>query len=177
MTLGSDALTKTVAELKPANKQWPLIGLAIAACLGALFAVLALTGAIRDNAFDDSLVAAVNGTGLQLAEYQRAVQLFDSEKRFGVNQADRSLILERMIEEELLVQHGVELGLVRRNQPVRAEVLQSVIVSLTSELQAGEVASGDVDRQEKARDDRLIEYIGHLRESATIRWSTAPEQQ
>jgi hypothetical protein len=177
MTLLSEASAKIAAGFTSANKQWPLMGLALASSFGVIFAIVSLTGDIRESNFDDLLVASVNGVGLDLTEYQRAVQLFNSEKKFAVNQADKSLILQRMIEEELLVQHGVESGLVRRNQSVRAEVLRSVIVSLTTELKAGALDSGAVERQQKAQDDRLVEYIGHLRQSATIRWSSESVQQ
>ena len=116
---------------------------------------------------DESVVARVNGTPLESAEYQRALHLFASEKRSAINGSDRSLILERMIEEELLVQYGVKVGLVRTSAAVRSEVLQSVMAGLTVEFEA----RGDDGRDPgRDRDDRLAEYLGQLRDAATIRW-------
>jgi hypothetical protein len=155
----------------------PLIRLATGASLGALFAVLTLLGDARKSDMDVSSVASVNGSGLELAEYQRAVQLFGSEKRFALTQGDRSLILERMIEEELLVQYGLESGLVRRSKAVRSEVLRSVIASLTTELEARAVEGNDGYDHGQARDDLLLEYLGHLRDSATIQWASSGVEQ
>ncbi len=177
MTLRREELATAVAHQVPASEKWPLIRLAVGASLGALFAVLTLLGDTRNSDLNASSVASVNDKGLELAEYQRAVQLFGSEKRSAITQGDRSLILERMIEEELLVQYGVESGLVRRSQAVRAEVLRSVITSLTIELEASAV-EGDVGYDHgQARDDRLVEYLGHLRGSATIQWAESGVEQ
>ena len=152
-------------EVRPLSA---LTRLALGASVGALCAVLVLLGDTSGLGVDAGAVASVNGSPLDLEQYQRAVRLFASEKRSAVTTEDRSLILERMIEEELLLQYGVEAGLVRNHPAVRAEVLRSVMTSLTAELQArgeGEVKTG------QARYDPLAEYLGQLRSGATIRWA------
>ena len=151
-----------------------LARLALGAAVGALGAVLVLLGDSSGRSVDASAVALVNGSRLDLDDYQRAVRLFASEKRSAVTTDDRSLILERMIEEELLLQHGVATGLVRDDPAVRAEVLRSVMASLTAELQARvdhEINSG------LARYDSLAEYLVQLRTGATIRWAARGETQ
>ena len=73
-----------------------------------------------------------------------------------------------MIEEELLLQYGLQAGLVRDDPGVRAEVLRSVITSLTAESQARDEveASGGASTQ-----DPLAEYLSQLRAGASIRWA------
>ncbi len=142
--------------------------LALGAVVGALCAVLVLLDDTTGRGVDEGAVASVNGSPLALDEYQRAVRLFASEKRSAVSRDDRSLILERMIEEELLLQYGLQAGLVRDDPGVRAEVLRSVITRLTAESQArdGVEASGGASTQ-----DPLAEYLGQLRAGASIRWA------
>jgi hypothetical protein len=141
----------------------------LAASIGALCAVLALLDDSVGRGVDHAVVATVNGTRLELTQYQRAVRLFSSEKRSAVTPEDRALILERMIEEELLLQYGVEIGLVRNNQAVRAEVLQSVTTSLMAELNASAVGSAKTTEHLAERERHLADYLGLLRDGAAIR--------
>lgn len=151
------------------NGARPLVLLSVATAIGALCAVLVLLDDSVGRGVDDTAVATVNGTRLEMTQYQRAVRLFSSEKRSAVTPGDRALILERMIEEELLLQYGVEAGLVRSNQAVRAEVLRSVTTSLMAELDARPVGRVDTPEQEAARNRHLADYLGLLRDSAAIR--------
>jgi hypothetical protein len=144
--------------------------LALGASLGAFCAVLVLLGGPGKSELGANAVASVNGSQLKLAQYQRALRMFASEKRSAVTAADRSMILERMIEEELLLLHGVESGLVRNNPAVRAEAIRSVMASLMTELEAR--IDGEISPRQ-GRDAALAEYIGQLRNGAYIPGSAA----
>lgn len=157
----------TVHVASPASA---LARLALGASVGALCAIVALLGDSAGRGMDATTVASVNGSRLSFDEYQRAVRLFASEKRSAITTDDRSLILERMIEEELLLQYGVETGLVRNDRAVRTEVLRSVMTSLTAELQA---RGDDEANSGQARYDPLSEYLRQLRNGATIRWAAS----
>lgn len=131
-------------------------------------------------------VARVNDTDIQLLEYRRALRLFASEKRDPLRDHDRTLVLERMIEEELLVQHGVASGLVRGDRGVRTAAIQSILTGLLVEIEAdakesvskndttetikATPADGIADASDTTHDTELREYLGQLREVATIRW-------
>lgn len=144
------------------------VRLALGASLGAFCAVLVLLGGPAQSELGVDAVASVNGSELPLAQYQRALRMFASEKRSAVTAEDRSLVLARMIEEELLLLHGVDSGLVRDNPAVRAEVIRSVMASLLTELEAR--TDGELNPQ-RDRDAALADYIGQLRNGADIRWS------
>lgn len=148
----------------------PLARLALGASLGGFCALLVLLGGPGKGGVDATAVASVNGSQLELAQYQRALRMFASEKRSRVTAEDRSLILQRMIEEELLLLHGVESGLVRKHPAVRAELIRLVMTSLMTELEA---RNDDETSPQQDRDAALAEYVGHLRNSATIRWPAA----
>lgn len=171
MELQTEELDATLAPAMHSGR--PLLLLAVSALLGFTFALMSLLGAKGGGDIPVSDVARVNGTPLESAEYQRALQLFASEKRSAITGGDRSLILERMIEEELLVQYGVKTGLVHTNPAVRSEVLQSVMAGLTVELEA---RADDRRNPGQDRDGRLAEYLGQLRAAATIRRGVSDQQ-
>lgn len=172
-TKPSEERVSTIEREMSTNARRPLVLLSLGALLGVLLAVLTLTGGPGQLAMPDSVVVSVNGTELKVAEYQRAIRLFASEKRSAVSRDDRLLILERMIEEELLFQHGVNRGLVRRSQTVRSKVLQSVMSSLSTELEARATDPNEPYGQRQVGDNRLAEYLGQLREAATVQWAVA----
>lgn len=162
-------ISSTVTRCAVDRHRQPLVLLGLGAFTGLLCAVLVLLGESPRTVADAAAVATVNGTRLEMAEYERALRLFTSEKRSVLTPADRALVLERMVEEELLLQHGIELGLVRNDPAVRAEVLRAVLGSLMADLEAGAGDRGDSSDREAERNDRLADYLARLRDSADIR--------
>ena len=136
--------------------------LLLGACAGLLLGGLAAAGKLGSDQLPDSIVAQVNGVPLSADEYQRALSLFGSEKRGPVSDRDRALVLERMIEEELLLQQGVASGVMRWHNKVREEALKSILAGLVIELESSE--------SEPAHDALLAEYLGRLRATSTIDW-------
>jgi len=109
-------------------------------------------------------VASVNHQQIRLAEYRRALGLFASDKREPLTEDDRSLVLQRLIDEELLIQHGITSGLIRTDMAVRSAALESVLAGLMIEIEA---SSGDGAEQ------ALINYLAHLRATANIEWASS----
>ncbi len=79
----------------------------------------------------DGAVAIVNGAPVTVARYQRALAAVTSERRAELDAQAlarlRERVLERVIDEELLVQRGLELGLAREDPQVRADLVAAVI--------------------------------------------------
>ena len=138
-----------------------LAGASVGILLGALSAV---SDHGNENHLSATVVALVNHQQIRLAEYQRATELFASDKREPLTEDDRSLVLQRLIDEELLIQYGISSGLIRSDLAVRAVVLESVLAGLVVEVEA---TGGDSAEQ------ILTDYLAHLRTTANIEWAAS----
>ncbi len=147
--------------------------LAAGSMIAIMLGSLAALGWGSANSLSPLVAARVNDTDIRQVEYQRALKLFASEKRDPLTDADRSLVLERLIEEELLIQHGVSTGLVREDRGVRAAVLQSMLTGLMAELEAksGAKEEGAKEAADGFKGAALKNYLAQMREAANIRWA------
>jgi hypothetical protein len=127
-----------------------------------LGALSAMSDQHNEPYLSPTAVASVNHQQIRLAEYRRALGLFASDKRELLTEDDRSLVLQRLIDEELLIQHGITSGLIRTDMAVRSAALESVLAGLMIEIEA---SSGDGAEQ------ALINYLAHLRATANIQWT------
>ncbi len=140
--------------------------LAIGAVLGVVLGVLNIASHRAPNQqFSESAIATVNSTQIRLLEYQRALAMFASDKRDAVTQQDRDLVLQRLIDEELLIQQGINSGLIRTNIAVRNVVLQSILAGIMAEIEAS-----------NSQHQQLADYLGSLRSSSDIQWAAGWEQ-
>lgn len=110
---------------------------------GAVCALLAACGD-GDSGADSAtphldVVAVVNGQAITRGAFERYVESAagGSEEVSGDREARRRWLL-RMIDEELLIQRGIELGLYRSDPAARRAILSAVIASVTSAGEAGE---------------------------------------
>jgi parvulin-like peptidyl-prolyl isomerase len=109
----------------------------------------------------DGAVASVNGTAVRRADYERAVEALATDSRNPIDDADKRHVLDRLVDEELLVQHALELGLARQDRRVRGDLVAAVIESVTDdagqrEPDADELrAFFDANRDYFARPGRL----------------------
>lgn len=118
-------------------------------------------------------VASVNGTPIRTEDYQRAVAAFADDRRSPIEAADRRHVLDRMIDEELLVQRGLELDLARRDRRVRADIVSAMIGAATSGATTSEPTDDEVaafyeqNRDYFARPGRLRARQVFVRASST----------
>jgi parvulin-like peptidyl-prolyl isomerase len=89
-----------------------------------------LTGAAPGAALPDHGVARVNGTLIFSDAFERLVAGLESDTREVASPETRRRVLDRMIEEELLVQRGLELGLAESDRRVRADITAAMIRSV-----------------------------------------------
>jgi parvulin-like peptidyl-prolyl isomerase len=112
----------------------PLLWLVAGAALGVAIAAWGLVGSdVRGDALPGDAVASVNGTLIYAEDYLRLVEGVESDTREPAGPELRRRVLDRMIDEELLVQRGVELGLVESDRRVRADITQAMIQSIVVE--------------------------------------------
>jgi parvulin-like peptidyl-prolyl isomerase len=107
--------------------------LALGACTGIAVAALGVLGGRRAGTGDPDSVARVNGAAIAARELDQALERLAAERRRPVGAEDRAHVLDRLIEEELLVQRGVELGLVRSDRAVRAALVSSLIGAVVAD--------------------------------------------
>lgn len=106
---------------------WPQRLLLAAAVLGLLLALL--TGGVSDRQrlSEAGAIARVNDRHIDRTEFAAAYQALLSDKSKAPTEADKRLVLDRLIEEELLVQRGREIGLLEGDASVRKTIAMAVI--------------------------------------------------
>lgn len=114
--------------------------LALGAAVGLLMAGYGMLAPARtpDLAMPSDAIALVNGEALRRDAYERLVAGFESDSRNPVDDDIRRHILDRMIEEELLVQRALALGLAEVDRRIRADLTSSLIDSVVSDAEERE---------------------------------------
>jgi len=123
MTSAGDK-SQATARHKP--RSWPL---ALGAALGTLLAAYNLVAGSRGDPTEmpEDAVAMVNGTPVYRSDFERTLAAVAADRRGPVDAATERRVLDRLIEEELLVQRGLELGLTQRDRRLRAQLSAAVI--------------------------------------------------
>ena len=110
--------------------------------LGALTGVLlAAAGVVQQDDAAGSLpegaVARVGGDLILKVDYERILEAMASDRRH-MDEAARQRVLDRLIDEALLVQRGQELGLAEREPRVRTLLSASVLDLLVAQAEAAD---------------------------------------
>jgi len=99
----------------------------VAGLVGLMAAAVTAIGAPRASAFGVDAAAVIDGSAVPREALARAVEALRNDKRNPVTPDDERAALERLIEEELLVQRGVALGLAETDINARKAIVQSVL--------------------------------------------------
>ena len=84
-------------------------------------------------------IALVNGQPLSRESFARFTAAIAAERRSTtLDAAERRRLLERMIDEELLLQRGIALGLDRYEPTARSSIVSALIASVTADAEIGE---------------------------------------
>lgn len=128
----------------------------------ALFGVITVKKGSVESTLPKDAVARVNGSIVYQSDFQKAL----SDLRVGMNvDADTAIrrhVLERLIEEELLVQQAIELGLMRKNRRVRNLLVQSLMDSVMA-VASSEQPSGRELRRFYQRHEEYFARQGRVR--------------
>lgn len=133
--------TEPAATVPASRRATILLGLGATAGL-AVAALGLMEGGEIAGSLPDGAVAAVNGEIVRIEEYERAVRALASDRREPLGDEERRHVLDRIIDEELLVQRGLELGLMRHDRRVRGDIVSAVIDVIVSQT-AAEVATDE----------------------------------
>jgi hypothetical protein len=148
----------------------PLFLAALGAVVGISMGFINVTEWIKLEPLPNTVIAQVNHMNILRVEYEKALTLLDSEKRDPLTDNDRALVLERLIEEELLVQHGLTEGIMRSDRRLRGAMIESLIEGVTVEYQAiqGTEFSADNKVDGLSQETILRDYVEQLRNTANI---------
>ena len=87
----------------------------------------------ESNLIEDDWVANVGGVQISKEKYYSQLEGLARDKKNPITERDKNYVLERMIEEELLIIRAKELGLFENNQIVRGSIIQQMIKLIISE--------------------------------------------
>jgi parvulin-like peptidyl-prolyl isomerase len=111
--------------------------LGVGAVAGLVLAAhgLIASGPRRGDALPERVVARVNGSEILTEDYLRLVAGLERDTREIADEKSRRHVLDRMIDEEVLVQRGLELGLAESDRRIRANVTAAMIRSILVEVE------------------------------------------
>lgn len=115
----------------------------IAGAAGLLAALYGAVGGPRLEGARDP-AAIVDGVPIPREALARAVLALEADSRNPVTLERQAAVLERLIEEELLVQHGVELGLAETDFAARRALVQSVLALAIAERAGDEPTDAEL---------------------------------
>jgi len=111
---------------------WRLLALgALAGFLAAGYGIL--RQATSDELLPDFAVARVNDVLIARDLFERVLA------RTGASPAETELgaqLLQKLIDDEILIQRGIELGMTRSDNAVRQSIINSLVASITAEADA-----------------------------------------
>lgn len=102
-----------------------------------------------------SALARVNDVLISRDNYERALARLADESTDALTLERRAWMLERLIEEELLVQRGLELGMAQSDGAVRNAIVNSLIASVTGEADAANPTDEQLEQHLADNADRF----------------------
>ncbi len=110
--------------------------------------VLSLYGVTRDPAasLPEGVIARVGDQELLVTDYQRTVNSLQAERRKPLDADMRAQVLERLIDEYLLLQHARQLDLSFQVPTLRKRTVDQVLQVLRNQAQAMEPSEGELQR-------------------------------
>ena len=146
--------------------RWLIAG-ALAGLLAAGYGILRQAdsgGELPSNA-----VARVNEKIITRDNFDRAVT-----RLLGANdlsEDDSARILQRLVEDELLVQRGIELGMAQSDTTVRNAIVDSLVASVTAEADAASPTDEELQQYLEENPDRFS-YTANM---SVVAWQTDDE--
>ena len=114
-----------------------LIFLVIGGLIGLVLAGYGVFEKTSDFNFQNQdAIALVNDVPIKNESYLRALDRYSSDSKNKMDDEDRAWVLQRLIEEELLVQRGFSLGMITSDNDVRGAIVRTLISSINTEAEA-----------------------------------------
>lgn len=146
--------------------RWLLAG-AFAGLIAAAFGILRQADT-RQELPEDAL-ARVNDQVIGRDVFERAVARMGVE---GGTDSDAAWVLQRLIDDELLVQRGLELGMAESDLSVRTAIINSLVASVTAEADAASPTDEEL-AQYLAENAERFSYVAGMSVAA---WQSDDEE-
>lgn len=91
-------------------------------------------------------VALVNESTISRDQLERTLEGLARDKRNPITAEDERHVLDRLIEEELLVQRGVEVGLVESDSRIRKAIVAAMIQSVVADVESRQSDTDDLEQ-------------------------------
>jgi parvulin-like peptidyl-prolyl isomerase len=105
--------------------------LALGALCGFFFAATGLLETGKPEAID--AVATVNDDIISKEDYLTYLSLLAKDKRNPLSEDDRRHVLNRMIEEKLIIERGLDIGLAQSDPNIRKLITSAMIQTITAD--------------------------------------------
>jgi hypothetical protein len=133
--------------------RWPRVLFAAGATAGLAVALFTSLGPLDTGPAAGDLAARVGDGGVTRASYARAIEALEADKRNPLTAEDRARALDRLVDEELLVQRGIELGLPQSEPSVRKAIVDAMVQFAVAEGAAGTPGDAELRRFYQDRPD------------------------
>ena len=90
-------------------------------------ALAAMTIVKKNNIDDQNYAAKIEDRFIPYATYQMQLEGLANDKTSPLSEEDKAYVLERMIEEELLIKRAIDLGMLENNPMARGTIVQQMI--------------------------------------------------
>ena len=108
--------------------------LLISMFLGTVIAIISIIETNNDYTnLPDDVIATVNDVIIEREKLDTVINLIGGDKRDGYTDKDQKLALERIIEEELLVQYAYKNGFLSADDKIRKTIIRSVIDTIVEQ--------------------------------------------
>ena len=93
----------------------------------------ALTIVEKNNLSDQNWAAKIEDRLIPFERYEMQLEGLANDKKSPLTKKDKEYVLERMIEEELLIKRAIDLGMLENNPMARGTIVQQMIKNIISE--------------------------------------------
>jgi ElaA protein len=98
-------------------------------------------------------VAKIDERAISKEKYETYLESIAQSRKTGLIESDPENILERMIDEELLIQRGIDLGMIENNPEIRSMIIQKMISSIVAETDNLRISTKDLKAFYSANQD------------------------
>ena len=121
-----------------------------------------LTIVEKNNISDQNWAAKIEDRLIPFERYEMQLEGLANDKRSPLTKQDKEYVLERMIEEELLIKRAIDLGMLENNPMARGTIVQQMIKNIISE-------GSRIEPEEKELIEFFEENIGFFTKANRLR--------